>query len=52
MSISVFFNIEHYTMPQLFYYDKANSLWVLPMERDLCIKALIPFLILHIKKAL
>ena len=24
MSIPVFFNIEHYTMPQLFYYDKAN----------------------------
>ena len=24
MSIPVFFNIEHYTMPQIFYYDKAN----------------------------
>lgn len=24
MSIPVFFNIEHYTMPQVFYYDKAN----------------------------
>ena len=24
MSIPLFFNIEHYTMPQLFYYDKAN----------------------------
>lgn len=24
MSLPVFFNIEHYTMPQLFYYDKAN----------------------------
>ena len=24
MSIPVFFNIEHYTMPQIFYCDKAN----------------------------